>query len=545
MPHELAAVRNVIAANMSVRRADMIAVGGLRQEFSRIQKNAAGGEETDLCIRLRASRPGAVVLYDPDAGVEHLVPTERGELRYFIGRCFAEGRSKRTLAAMVGADDGLSSERSYVRRTLPLGVAANLGRLLRGDLAGAGRAGAIVLGLSTTVVGYLSVSAKADPAAPAAGDGRLRVLTATPRSPLVQGGVERHVMEVTRRVAAAGVDTEVLCTEPGGSAVREEERDGVKITTLPSYPADRDWCVSPRLWGEMKRRRGDVVHVQSYHTFVAPAAMLRALVLGIPYVVTFHGGGHSSGLRNRLRVSQRRVLRPLLARAAALVAVAKFEIDQYSRELRLPPERFTFIPNGTELAFSDRSAPIECNGAPVIATVGRLERYKGHHRVIAAFPELLALEPEATLLVVGSGPYEQELRRLAAAAEPNGGERIKFTSVPADRPEEMAKLMRGVSVMVLMSEFETHPLVALEGAAAGCRLLVAGVGGLGELAEDGLARAVPLEEDPAGLARAIAEELELPPPTEVPKLASWDDCAAALLDLYREIAVPQQTSKSA
>ncbi len=38
----------------------------------------------------------------------------------------------------------------------------------------------------------------------------------TPRSPLNQGGVERHVMEVSRRLAAAGLTVEVLCTEPGG-----------------------------------------------------------------------------------------------------------------------------------------------------------------------------------------------------------------------------------------------------------------------------------------------------------------------------------------
>ena len=65
--------------------------------------------------------------------------------------------------------------------------------------------------------------------------------------------------------------------------------------------------------------------------------MLRAIILRVPFVVTFHGGGHSSGLRNRLRRLQRRLMRPLLRRAARLVAVARFEIDEYSRELRLPP----------------------------------------------------------------------------------------------------------------------------------------------------------------------------------------------------------------
>ena len=125
--------------------------------------------------------------------------------------------------------------------------------------------------------------------------------------------------------------------------------DGVPITTVRAWPRNRDYFLAPRLWREIGRRRPDLIHVQSYHTLVAPLAMLRALVLRIPYVVTFHGGGHSSELRNRVRGLQLRLLRPLLARAARLVAVARFEIDQYGRALRVPPERFVLIPNGTEI----------------------------------------------------------------------------------------------------------------------------------------------------------------------------------------------------
>src|SRR6266516_4110960 len=141
---------------MSIRRDAMLEVGGLRQEFSRIGKNAAGAEETDLCIRLKARWPEGMVLFDPEAAVEHFVPAERTKLKYFIGRCFAEGRSKAALAHMVGADSGLASERSYVRRTLPLGVLRNLGDILRGDIAGASRAATIVGGLMITVAGYVT-----------------------------------------------------------------------------------------------------------------------------------------------------------------------------------------------------------------------------------------------------------------------------------------------------------------------------------------------------------------------------------------------------
>ncbi|HEV7399284.1 MAG TPA: glycosyltransferase [Solirubrobacterales bacterium] len=534
MPKQREPVRNAIAANMAIRREEMLAVGGLRKEFSRIEKNAAGGEETDLCIRLTERWQERMILFDPVPAVEHCVPPERGELRYFITRCFAEGRSKAALARLVGSQSGLSSERSYVRRTLPLGVLRNLGGVLRGEFAGIGRAAMIVAGLGTTVAGYATASHPDDEQGKAeAGEPRpLRVLTVTPLSPLVQGGVERHVSEVTRRLAAAGAEVEVLCTEPGGAKLHEEERDGVRIRVMRSWPANRDWCFAPRLWGEIRRAKPDVIHVQSYHTAVAPLAMLRAIVLRVPFVVTFHGGGHSSGLRNRLRRLQRLLMRPLLRRAARLIAVARFEIDEYSRELRLPAEKFALIPNGTELAFSDAGPP-QRNGRPTFATVGRLERYKGHHRVLAALPEVLALEPKARLLIVGSGPYEAALREQAEQLDL--GDAVEFTSIPAERPEAMAELLRGVSLVVLLSEFETHPLVALEAAAAGCRLLVADTGGLSELARDGFARAVPLEESPQQVGAAVVEELSLPPQDKRPPLSTWDECAAELLELYRSL----------
>jgi glycosyltransferase involved in cell wall biosynthesis len=541
MPRQRETVRNLVGANMSFRRSVLVEAGGFRHELGRIGTIPSGCEETDLCIRIGHRWPKGQILYDPLAAVDHFVPPSRGTREYFRSRCRGEGRSKAALAGLVGSESGLEAERSYVRRTLPLGFLRGLGDSLRGDPSGGARAAMLVAGLYSTTRGYLSatpqrrqLTRRRELAAQAPADAQPRVLMVTPRSPLSQGGVERHVMEVSRRLAAAGSTVAVICTEPGGPPVQEERREGVEIRTVRAWPANRDWCLAPRIWREMSRQPWDVVHVQSYHTLVAPLAMLRALTLGIPYVVTFHGGGHSSEARNRARRLQRRLLRPLLVRAARLVAVARFEIDVYGGELGLPPERFALIPNGTDLAFSASPNGGNRNGAPLVATVGRLERYKGHHRVIAAFPEVLKGEPEARLLVVGTGPYEDDLRRQAE--ELGIAAAVEFTSTPPDQPTAMAELLRRVSLVVLMSEFETHPLVALEAAAAGCRLLVADAGGLAEIAADGIARAVPLEEDPELVGRAVLEELALPPQSKRPELSSWDDCAARLLELYRSLA---------
>jgi len=536
MPRELEPVRNLVGANMSFRRAPLVEVGGFSHDLGRVGSLPVGCEETDLSIRVHQRWPEAEILYDPAARVEHVVPAARGTVRYFVDRCRAEGRSKAVLTGMVGSDDGLSSERSYVRRTLPLGVLRGFRDALRGEAGGLGRAAMIFLGLAATSLDYLRVrSGVAEPdrtedAHPSSNGGAPRVLMVTPRSPLAQGGVERHVMEVSRRMAATGARVEVLCTDPEARKATEETRDGVRIRTVRAWPRGRDWYFAPGLWREMGRGKWDVVHVQSYHTLVAPLAMLRALTLRVPYVVTFHGGGHSSELRNRSRRAQMALLRPLLRRAARLVAIARFEVDQYGAALRVPADRFAFIPNGTDLSFSDADLAGAEPALPTLASIGRLERYKGHHRVLAAFPFVLEREPRARLLIVGKGPYEEELRRQAE--ELGVAERVEITSVPSDDPGGMAALLGGVSLVVLMSEFETHPLVALEAAAARRRLLVAEAGGLLEIAEDGFGRGIPLESSQQEIAAAAIEELAKPLPRRSPSLTSWDECATALLDLY-------------
>jgi len=544
MPSEPSTVRNLVGANMSFRRDVLEQVGGFRHELGRVGTIPAGCEETDLCIRIGQRWPEGQIIYDPAAVVGHVVLPARGKRSYFTSRCRGEGRSKAVLAGLVGSQSGLEAERAYTRRTLPLGVLRGIGDAFHGDPAGLARAAAIITGLLTTTGGYLGASgerrklARRRRAAEANGGGPTsrepRVLMVTPRSPLNQGGVERHVMEVSRRLAAAGCAVGVLCTEPGGPRLQEEEREGVAIRTVRAWPANRDWCFAPRVWREMSRQPWDVVHVQSYHTFVAPLAMLRALWLGIPYVVTFHGGGHSSDRRNMVRGLQRVLLGPLLRRAAKLVAVARFEIEEYGGELGIPAERFAFIPNGTDLAFgAANSGNGQPEGPPMIASIGRLEHYKGHHRAIAAMPYVLEQAPEARLLIVGTGPYEAALREQAD--ELGLDSRIEFTSTPPDQPQAMAELLQRISLVVLLSDFETHPLVALEAAAAGRRLLVADSSGLAEIAEDGFARAVPLDEPPEGIARAVLEALSQPPPERRPKLTSWDECAAELQALYRSL----------
>ncbi|MEY2513496.1 MAG: glucosyl-dolichyl phosphate glucuronosyltransferase [bacterium] len=154
MPRSTQRVRNLIGANMSFRRDIMVRAGGFRHELGRVGTIPAGCEETELCIRLAAAWPDGLIMYEPGAVVDHVVPARRASLRYFVSRCGAEGRSKAILAGFAGSAAGLAAERTYVRRTLPVGFLRGLGETVRGRPAGAARAAVLVLGLLATVRGY-------------------------------------------------------------------------------------------------------------------------------------------------------------------------------------------------------------------------------------------------------------------------------------------------------------------------------------------------------------------------------------------------------
>jgi GT2 family glycosyltransferase len=155
MPTQTSPVRNLIGANMSFRRSVFTATPGFKQGIGRVGRFPAGGEETEFSIRVRQQAPNGVLLYVPAARVHHRVPLSRSGLSYFASRCYAEGLSKALVTQMIGARDGLGTERAYTLRTLPLGVLRGLWQAIGGDLHGLQRSLAIVSGLLLTTAGYL------------------------------------------------------------------------------------------------------------------------------------------------------------------------------------------------------------------------------------------------------------------------------------------------------------------------------------------------------------------------------------------------------
>jgi GT2 family glycosyltransferase len=146
-------VRNVWSENMAVRRSSFLGVGGFSLQFGKVGDRSQP-EDTDLCLRMRAAYPGHEWLYVPGAIVYHSVPDDRRNFRFFLGRCFSEGRGKVELARLNTGRSVLNEERRYMSRTLPRGLGRYALEAARHrDVRSLVRAGAMLAGVAAAAAG--------------------------------------------------------------------------------------------------------------------------------------------------------------------------------------------------------------------------------------------------------------------------------------------------------------------------------------------------------------------------------------------------------
>jgi len=313
---------------------------------------------------------------------------------------------------------------------------------------------------------------------------------------------------------------------------RETESEGMKIIRVNAWTHTSDLCIAPEMYSVIKEGNWDLVHCQGIHTMVAPLAMFAAKRAHIPFVVTFHTGGHSSSLRNKVRATQWQILRPLLASAKHLIGVSRFEADYFRDVLHLPARRFSVIPNGTTLPAVQPPSEKTVDST-LIVSLGRLERYKGHQHMITALPKIREQRPDTRLLVLGAGSYESSLRKLAQKA--GVAKHVEIRAIPAGDRQAMSRTLLQASLVALLSEYEAHPIAVMEALSLQRPVLGIHTAGQRELAEQGLIRTIPLHSSPEVVAAAALEQIEQPLIPRHFVLPTWDACAEKLLAVYDSI----------
>lgn len=141
-------------------------------------------------------------------------------------------------------------------------------------------------------------------------------------------------------------------------------------------------------------------------------------------------------------------------------------------------------------------------GVPIVGTVANFKVHKDYPTLMRAAAQVVKQMPGVRFVVVGLGPLEKDIRRLAESLGLDGS--VVFAGYREDAP----RVAGAFDVFVLSSLHEGLSIAAVEAMAQGVPAVVTNVGGLPEVVEHGHSGLVVEPKDPAAFARAIIEILQ-------------------------------------
>jgi glycosyltransferase involved in cell wall biosynthesis len=321
----------------------------------------------------------------------------------------------------------------------------------------------------------------------------------------IGGGTGERTFRLSRALAAAGVDTTVLCLDIGLDHARLAALERVRVVRLPCV--NRRFLLPGRPYDALERAvsGADVIQLTNHWTLLNALVYRIARRAGKPWIVCPAGSlapfGRSILLK---RVYNAAVGRRMVREAAGLVAITPAEREQFA-EYDVPSDRTWVVPNGVDIEEFERhdaegfraSTGLDC--APFVLFVGRLNPIKGPDLLLEAFARL---RPDLERYhLVFAGPDEGLRMELEGRARTLGVQgRVHFAGyLDAERK---SSAYHAAELVAVPSRQEAMSIVALEAGACATPVLLTDTCGFPEVAAErgGLVVAPRVE--------ALAEGLE-------------------------------------
>jgi glycosyltransferase involved in cell wall biosynthesis len=330
-----------------------------------------------------------------------------------------------------------------------------------------------------------------------------------PAVPPVDGSVRPlRVLHVVQRLKGGGAETVVR-----GLVAGLQREGSVAASVLSLYPdelsADERAQLGVPVTSLERRGRGDIAGFYP--------RLIRAIRDARPDVV--HAHLHAGKYAGRI---------------AAIAARAG-----------VPLERIVVIPNGVaEPPAADRWQLRDELGLPREAFVAylpaRMTRQKNHVLALRAFASTYGTDPQARIVLAGSGELEAEIR---AEADRLG---LGTSALFLGFRDDAARLLRAMDVLVLPSVWERMPLALGEAMLAGIPVVTTPWNGSADFAGDGARAIVAADWSVASFAHALERAGDAAERAHISARAldfarvafSLDACVARHVALYRELACP-------
>ena len=317
--------------------------------------------------------------------------------------------------------------------------------------------------------------------------------------PMLYGGGEYIFSKWAEEMASRGHDIVVITQKIEGTP-KAELINGVKIYRIPPEIQYRGalYSVSPfqnfgfllhaTLHALKIAKNYDLIHSNTFVPTLAAEAVGR--LLGKPHIATIHDVYLQTSKEFWEKWSSQKDVNFIAKNAGHLIEklILKLKPSKIhtvsltsKRDLiktGIKESLISVIPNGINMA--EYRIPAGKNPFQV-SYVGRLIFYKNIDTVIRAFKRVVEQLPEATLIIAGKGPYEQNLKDLTIQL---GLQRnIIFTGRISD--DEKVRLLSESQVMVQPSLVEGFGITVIESFACSTPVLASDVMPLPELVHRG------------------------------------------------------------
>lgn len=294
-----------------------------------------------------------------------------------------------------------------------------------------------------------------------------------------RAGAETWLMHIFRNIDRNLFHMDFLVHGEESSAYDEEIRSlGGRI--IPCMNPSRPWLYGRNFKNILKNYGPyDVVHSHVHH--FSGYVLWLAKQAGVPIRIA-HSHLDSSSLESESGLYRRFYLgitKALIARNATVGLACSQDAakDLFGRNWTKDPRWRTLYCGIDFNAFEncvDSGEVREQLGIPadafVIGHVGRFEAQKNHQFILEILAEIVKLEANVCLLLIGKGPLLLDIKNKVAQMGLN--DKVIFAGVRADVP----RLMLGVmDVLLFPSLYEGLPVVGLEAQAAGLPLVMSDV----------------------------------------------------------------------